>query len=384
MPLRELKGRWQYRFQVNGKIIEKLTDWAATEENRAKAEQKERRHRDAVLKGEVPAPARSTGRRFNETTEEFLQWLESSRIKESSVRRIKVSMVSLRVFFDEMDIGKIRLRDVEDYKRWRLKGGPENHSVKPITAKHDLAALSKFFSWAIKMQIIASANPVKDVEKPSDPDGETRMHIITPAEEMDYFDRAEKAGYRNLADVTRLILEQGMRPEEVMHLEKRGVNLETGHIQIFKGKTKAARRRLKLTPISLGIIARRMWDTASDKWLFPSPKTKTRAGQPITKLNGPHDKICKARTAKDDESARPMLDFVLYDFRHTFATRSATEKGMDLPTLKFILGHSSLRMVERYVHPTQDHVDAEMVRISTPTAIAKEVEKAVAGSAEVN
>jgi len=44
------------------------------------------------------------------------------------------------------------------------------------------------------------------------------MHILTAAEEMDYFHRCAEAGYRNLADIARLILEQGLRPEEAMRL----------------------------------------------------------------------------------------------------------------------------------------------------------------------
>ena len=94
-----------------------------------------------------------------------------------------------------------------------------------------------------------------------------------------------------------------------------------------------------------------MWESTS-RWLFPSPKVETRSDQPITKLNTPHDKICAARPAKGDQSARPPLHFVLYDFRHTYATRRV-ERGMPLGTLAAILGHSSLRMVMRYVHPMQ-------------------------------
>ena len=36
---------------------------------------------------------------------------------------------------------------------------------------------------------------------------------------------------------------------------------------------------------------------------------------------------------------------------------------MPLPTLASILGHSSLRQVQKYVHPTQDHQQTEMDRI---------------------
>jgi len=41
---------------------------------------------------------------------------------------------------------------------------------------------------------------------------------------------------------------------------------------------------------------------------------------------------------------------VIYDWRHTFATRAANG-GMSLGTLARILGHNSLRSVTKYVHP---------------------------------
>ncbi len=38
------------------------------------------------------------------------------------------------------------------------------------------------------------------------------------------------------------------------------------------------------------------------------------------------------------------------------------EAGCDLPTLAAILGHASLRMVMRYVHPTAQHQAAAIAR----------------------
>jgi site-specific recombinase XerD len=52
---------------------------------------------------------------------------------------------------------------------------------------------------------------------------------------------------------------------------------------------------------------------------------------------------------------------VIRHSRHTVASRMA-EEGIDLATLAKILGHSSIRIVERYVHPTAEHKKSAMLR----------------------
>ena len=111
-------------------------------------------------------------------------------------------------------------------------------------------------------------------------------------------------------------------------------------------RTPAARRTLDLTPESRAILARRI--QGESQWIFPSPRKR---GRRIARLNNTHDDICKATG----------LGFVLYDLRHTFATRMA-EAGVDLATLAALLGHSSIRIVQRYVHPTAEHKRAAMAK----------------------
>lgn len=50
---------------------------------------------------------------------------------------------------------------------------------------------------------------------------------------------------------------------------------------------------------------------------------------------------------------------VMYDLRHTFATR-AVERGVPLPKLMAILGHANLRSIMRYVHMSQAHISEGM------------------------
>ena len=135
-----------------------------------------------------------------------------------------------------------------------------------------------------------------------------------------------------------------MRPEEVLSLRKEDIDLVRGQLRIRFGKTKAARRILNLTAESRSILAKRCQGPSI--WIFPSER---KSGKHI----GAHDTACA------ENKTRRALCFVLYDFRHTFATEMA-QAGVDLATLAAILGHSSIRVVQKYVHPTADHQQQAM------------------------
>ena len=55
---------------------------------------------------------------------------------------------------------------------------------------------------------------------------------------------------------------------------------------------------------------------------------------------------------------RAKLQFVPYDLRHTAATRWA-EGGIDIATIAAWLGHANLRSVQKYIHPSHEHLNAQ-------------------------
>lgn len=328
MGLRIKNNRWEYRFRVNGQKVREATGLEATERNRKKAEQMETAHRTAILEGRLGI-RRITPKFFNDGAEEFILHQRAVGRKESTVKRIETSLASLKVFFDKQLMNMISEGNVGQYIAWRLS----EHKVKPVTVKHDVDNLSLVFQWGVRMRY-ARENPVINCEdKPSDKDA-VRMNIVSPADERLYFSHAKG----NLRDVARLILLQGARPDEVMSMAKADVDLAAGTWSIPKGKTAAARRTLKLMQESRSIIAARIGTLGP--WVFGSSK---RTGEHISKLNCPHDRLLE----------KTGLRFVLYDLRHTFATRMV-EAGVDLAVLKDIMGHVDIRITQRYVHPTKE------------------------------
>ena len=343
MALRDRNGLWHYRFKLDGKAYSGATDLAATKRNERAAQDIEAEHRRALKEGRrTSRPIKI--REFVDAVGEFLEWAKMEyRAHPNSYRRIATSLTSAKRFFGVEPVGLLDEASLERYKTWRVN----EHEVRDITLRHDLHAISKFFGYALK-QRWARENPVRNVDIPSGAEA-VRIHVLTAEEEREYFLRAAK--HRDLYDLGRIILNQGMRPDEVTSLGKVDVNLDRGQLHITCGKSSAARRILDLTSESRHILARRM--TGDSPWVFPSPRSP---GQHVARLNGAHDRLCKAAS----KTGTPFA-FVLYDFRHSFATRLA-QAGIDLATLAAILGHSSIRIVQRYVHPTAEHKRSAMLR----------------------
>lgn len=337
MSLRKRGPWWHYRFKLNGTEYAGSTELRATEENRKAAERFEQKERQRVKGGQ----RHEKNLDFATAAGQFSRWCHDVeyRQKENTAARISTSLSSAVSFFGDRAVQQLDAGAIEGYKTHRF----QVNLVKDITVRHDLHALSLFFKYARKMRW-CDHNPLAGVKIPSDRDA-VRINPISQETEQKYFRFAAKN--RNLHDVARLILNQGCRPEEIMSAQKLDLDVKGGVLKIRGGKSHAAKRDLHLTPASLKILTRRL--KTPGIWLFPSNR---KAGYHITKLSNAHDKACRDAG----------VSFVLYDLRHTFGTRHATEHKTDPFTLAAIMGHANLRTIQRYVHPDTSAQKAAMER----------------------
>ncbi len=322
-----------YHFLFNGEHFQQSTKQG----NPRVARQIEAAHRTALAKGEVGIKERRKAPGFKAAMRDFLMWSKRQHEEHPAThRRYLVSSAALLRYFGDVHIDRINPADVEQFKaaRGTDKGQRTRRRIKPATVNRELACLKALFNHAIKADL-PLRNPVSHVDFLPEHNEQTR--VLSFDEQERYLAVATPT----LRDVATLMLETGMRPEEVYRIRQENVNLAAGFLANPYGKTKAARRRVPLTSASKSVLARRMTELEGP-FLFPCEADSSR---PIPKINNAHD-----RAVRDSKVA----PFRLYDLRHTWATRAA-ESGIDLVTLAALLGHSKIQMVLRYAHPTQEH-----------------------------
>lgn len=164
------------------------------------------------------------------------------------------------------------------------------------------------------------------------------MRIVSHEEQARYLGEANPL----LRDVVTMMLETGMRPEEVYTIRKENLHLAQRYLFVPIGKTKLARRNVPLTDNTGAILKRRM-ARVKGPFLFPH---RHDTNKPLTTMKTAH----KAAL----EAAKIQPRFRLYDLRHTFGSRS-TMAGVDLATLKELMDHSNISITTRHVHPTPEH-----------------------------
>jgi integrase len=259
---------------------------------------------------------------FATAMNEFLSWSKSQN-KPATRKRYKVSSKPLIAFFRSKKLQDIRRADIEAFKLHRMQ------QCSNAGTNRDLACLRVMLSWAMGQGYI-QANLFKGVKML--PEGPGNMRIVSHEEERMYLSDADPL----TRDIATLIVETGMRPNEVYRMRSENVHLEERFVFIPEGKTKTARRNVPLSEKAAEVIARRL----KAGHLFPH---RVDPAKPMVYSHG-HEQVCK----------RLGFTFRLYDFRHTFGSRMAMA-GVDLMTLRELMGHASITTTQRYCHPTPEH-----------------------------
>jgi integrase len=319
-------GFYHYQFQINGKRYRGSTKST----NKAEALRLEAERRIACLANPEESIGVNEKLGLDVAFERFLSWA-SRHVKPRTHQRYRVSAKRLTAHFGETRIERMNTQVVEGFKSVRAS------ECTSAGVNRDLACLRTFRNWCVRM-----GYPIGRVHVQLLREGPGNVRIVSYEEERIYMNDANPL----LRDVSTIIVETGMRPGEVFGACGEHINLDERYIFIPTGKTRFARRTIPLTSRAYGTLGK-LWKRGK---LFEGVATN----QLVMRR---HKELCK----------RLGFDFRLYDFRHTYGSRMAMA-GVDLMTLKELMGHSSVTLTQRYCHPTPEHKVSAMERLEAYNA----------------
>lgn len=243
-------------------------------------------------------------------------------------------MKNLLAFFRGKRLGDISSFDVERYKAKRRQ---DLHPIRktpvaPASINRELALLKHLFTLAIQWGK-ARTNPVKGVKLFREEN--TVDRILTPEEERHLLEATSPT----LKPILLTALYTGMRLGEVLGLTKDRVDFREGVITVTHTKNGRVRRVPMNKPLT--DLLRDAINKASPEvpWVFAR-----REGQPIKSVREAFEGACRRAG---------ITGLRFHDLRHTAGTRMSLA-GVDLPTVKEILGHATILTTLRYAHPTSE------------------------------
>jgi site-specific recombinase XerD len=252
--------------------------------------------------------------------------------------------------------------------RPKFKGHPytpqQDKQLSPKTVQCHVRALKAFSTW-LHLEGYTEENRLKNLKLPRAP--QKIIEPLTPEEikvVIASINKSSPTGLRNHAILVTL-LDTGLRASEVANITLGHLNLKDGYIKVMG---KGAKERI--VPIGK-YIQMTLWSYI-DK-VRPEPAIPdfnnlflSSNGKPIT-VNT--IKLVFSRIAKNSGVKRLHAHLC----RHTFAINYLLNGG-DIFSLKEILGHTTLDMVNHYLHFTSSQITAQHHKYSPMDKLQSEVE----------
>ena len=261
-------------------------------------------------------------------------------------------------------------------ERWRTKR--HRDGITASTTNRDLDCLRAVFTKAVSWGVLP-IGPMGAVKRARldtigrlrylSPDEEQRLREALDAREQRRRDgRASfnawrtARGYKTIPDfpgiytdhlqpIILLALNTGLRRGELLGLTWGDVDMAGAQL-VVRG-TEAKSGRTRHIPLNSDVLAAlqawRQADVAPDAWIFAGPK-----GEQMQSLKTAWGKIAKAAA---------LDGFTFHDLRHSFASK-LVQAGVDLNTVRELLGHADIKMTLRYAHLAPEHKAAAVAKLA--------------------
>jgi integrase len=269
--------------------------------------------------------------RFEEACDRYLEHAKKSK---RSWKRDEVTLKIAKAFFKKKRIDEITSWDIERFKAVRVK------KVTKSTVNRDIAVLKRLFNLAIDWNLI-ERNPAKKValyridERP--------MRVLSQDEER----RLIEAAAPHFRPLIIVAINTGMRRGELLNLRWEQVDLHNLTITISHSKN----GRVRHLPIN----------KSAQEVLNELPEP--HEGHVFRYRGLPIKAVKTAFLAAVRRAGIPRCRF--HDLRHTFATRLVLA-GVDLATVKELMGHADISTTMKYAHPSPPHKRDAVAKLAPP------------------
>jgi site-specific recombinase XerD len=219
--------------------------------------------------------------------------------------------------------------------RW---GSQSSRSIRPTTKAiaHYYHCLHIFFEW-LKREEIVHDNPLDRIKKPKKE--KRTIQALSPKEIRALLDTCPTntaIGFRNRTIII-MFIDSGMRVSELAGLKLPDVDFDSGSICVKNGKGRKQRN------VRIG--------TATQKalWRYITFYRKGESDRLFLTINNQPLEADAIKLIIRRLGKKAGISGVhVHRFRHTFAI-SFLRAGGDIFSLKYLLGHNSLTMVENYL-----------------------------------
>jgi integrase len=275
------------------------------------------------------------------------KFLDTYAIKKRSYARDQGAYdCHLKKHFGEIPIREIKLERIEQYIAARRTEISRRKKVASgATINRELALLRTMLNKAVEWEYL-DASPVnwKRVKKLPE---NSRERYLTPEERTRLFMALVTAPPVLRAFVV-LAINTGMRKGEILGLKWANVNLDDGQICLER----AQRKNGKVLRVPVNQAVREVLSSLphASEYVLCDPQT----GERYKSLRRSFTTACRrAKKDPDDKDDLGITDLRIHDLRHTFGTM-LNARGVDLPTISSLLGHSSITMTSKYITPVSE------------------------------
>ena len=214
----------------------------------------------------------------------------------------------------------------------------------PNTIRNALSVFSGVWKMALDLGLVSGDNPVPKVKRPKVDN--QRARFLTKAEALRLL-TVLKGKSADTHDVVLLSLFTGLRMGECLSLTWADLNLEGGLIFIKDTKTKRNRHAFITAEIRQMLTRRYQGQPKTDQ-VFMAGKNRNFYARIMY-----HFYIAVNELGLNDGRTDRRQKLVFHSLRHTFASW-LVQMGKPLYTVSRLMGHSSVKMTERYAHLAPD------------------------------